>query len=241
MKKVLILEGNIRSLAMLKCLVLEVSRDVEVIALNRAADAYEYAVNRTIGLFIVDIVLDTGKAGDSSGLKFIDWLRKNKNYAFTPVVIVTALEDLKLYSFQELHCYSYMEKPFDPERVKKIVAECLEFPGIPVKQNILYLRKDGIIWTIDKDRIIYAQNQDRLIEIHIWKEDCLRMPYMTLKQLTEEINSPDIIQCSRSAIVNIRFIRNIDIPNGIIELKDHLGRLEIGLTYKKKMREFFKG
>ena len=184
MKKVLILEHNARSLERLKCLVFEAAENIEVFALNRAADAYECVLTRTIDLFIVDAVLDADRTGDLSGLKFVDWLRKCGDYKFIPVIMIAALEDPMFYIFQELHCYSYLEKHFDPEKLKKIVGECLEFPGIPPQRNMLYLRKDGIIWTVDKDSIVFAKNRDRQIEIHIWKDECLRMPYMTLRQLT---------------------------------------------------------
>lgn len=44
------------------------------------------------------------------------------------------------------------------------------------------------------------------------------------------------MQCSRNVIVNKKYIYNVDTVNRIIELKNG-ERVEIGITYKKKIKE----
>lgn len=237
MKKVLILEDNPVMLKHLADLIGEINIKTEIYPFNNTKDAYQCAVDRTINLFVVDIILDTTQPGDSSGLKFVDHIRRVKNYDFTPVIFVSSLSDVKAYTYEKLHCYNFIEKPFQPEKLQKAVEECLRFPDGEREEKTLYFRKDGIILALDKDELVYAESSNHVLDIHTSRGDLLKIPYITLKKLQEELDSPEIIQCSRRTIVNKRFIHNVDIPNRVIQLKDDLGRIEIGITYIKTVRE----
>lgn len=240
MKKILILEDNKNTLRHLAAIVREADAKCEVIALDNIKDAYKCALERKIDLFIIDIILDTRRPGDSSGLRFVDSIRKINNYAFTPVLFVTSLEDSKLYAYEKLHCYNFVEKPFDTDKVRQMVAHCLKFPGFQEEDKTLYFRKDGIVLAVDRSDIVYAESVNHIMYIHTRRSDTLEIPYLTLKRLLDEADSPDIIQCSRSAIINKRFVHNVDMTNRIIQLRDNYGRVEIGLMYKKLLKEIFK-
>ena len=133
-----------------------------------------------------------------------------------------------------------MEKPFDQEQVKKLVRESLKFPQKVEEKKTLYFRKEGIVLAVTRDDIVYAESIQHVIYIHITNTDVLKLPYLTMKQFEDEVNSPDLIRCSRNAIVNKKFIENIDISNCLICLKDGFGQVEIGITYKKYLREKIK-
>ena len=83
-----------------------------VLAFDRVKDAYECLMEKEIDLFVVDIILDKSVQGDSSGLRFVDNVRRVTRYAFTPVIFVTSLEDSRLYTYEKLHCYSFVENPY---------------------------------------------------------------------------------------------------------------------------------
>lgn len=240
MKKILILEDNRNTLQYLKNIVLEADIRSEVIALDNIKDAYQCALERELDLFIVDIILDTNRPGDSSGLRFVDSIRKIDKYAFTPVLFVTSLEDPRLYAYEKLHCYNFVEKPFDGEKVKRMVMQCLKFPEKQGMEKTLYFRKDGIIMAVDREEIVYAESVNHVIHIHTCQNDTLQIPYLTIKRLLDEADSPDMIQCSRNAIVNKAFVHNVDITNRVIQLRNGYGRIEIGLKYKKYMKEVFR-
>ena len=57
-----------------------------VFCVDNSADAYKYAMENEIDLFLVDIILDGENAHDISGIVLIDRLRKYKRYEFTPVI-----------------------------------------------------------------------------------------------------------------------------------------------------------
>ena len=81
---------------MLKKLVLEVDPSVKVYTASASGPAYEILMERTIDVFLVDIILDTSKPGDASGMRLVENVRKLEKYMFTPVVFITSLEDAML-------------------------------------------------------------------------------------------------------------------------------------------------
>lgn len=197
-------------------------------------------MERTIDLFLVDIILDTSHPGDASGLKFVENIRRIEHYSFTPIIFITSLEDARSYTYENLHCYSFIEKPFDVNRVKLSVEQCLRFPGNAPNTKTLYFRRDGIILAVERDEIVYAESIDHIMHIHTKQGDVLKIPYITIKKLLEETDSLDMIQCSRNTIINKNFVQNVDIPNRIIQLKGDFGRVEIGIMFKKSVKGSFR-
>lgn len=236
MKKILILEDNPVTLRNLTNIVQEIDIRSTVYAFANIKDAYQCTIEKAIDLFIIDIILDTKRPGDSSGLNFVENIRKILHYTFVPVIFVTSLEDAKLYTYENLHCYSFIEKPFDIDRLKGLVEQCLYFSEVRNISKTLYFRKDGIILAAERNEIIYAESINHIIHIHIKNGDVLSIPYITLKKLLEDIDSVEFIQCSKSVILNKKYILNVDIPNRMIQLKEGHGNVEIGSRYKKKMR-----
>ncbi len=239
MKKVLILEDNPATLEYLKSIVQEMDSGNMVWAFDNVRDAYHCAMERTIDLFLVDIILDTKLQGDASGLKFVESIRQVGHYSFTPVIFVTSLEDSRGYTYEKLHCYSFIEKPFNKDKVKQVVAQGLSFPGHNNNAKTLFFRKEGIVLAVNVEDIVYAESIDRIMHIHTKQEDILTIPYITINKLLEETDSEDMIQCSRNTIVNKKFIFSVDLTNRIIRLKDDFGNVEIGVRFKKYMKECF--
>ncbi len=237
MRKVLIVEDEKNILEWLKKIVKSCG-EVEVYACDNAADAYKCAMEVTIDLFMADIVLDTKVADDVSGLKFIDGIRHNSKYAFTPVLFITALEDPKYYSYEELHCHKFIEKPFDEEWVRKQIKECLNYRTNEYEQKMVYFRKGGIIIAVRQNEIVYVEMVKRKLYLHKLDGSIIQIPYMPMDQISKRIDSHDMLQCRRNIIVNTTYISSIDIVDRIIQLEKGLGRLEIGLTYRQRVREF---
>lgn len=64
MRKILILEDNLAAREHLVRIVGEVDGEKEVYFFNDIKDAYRCAMERTIDLFLLDIILDTSLPGD---------------------------------------------------------------------------------------------------------------------------------------------------------------------------------
>ena len=238
MKKVLILEDNGLMLECLSGIVQEVGVKTEVFPFDNAKDACQCALKSTIDLFIIDIMLEAHKSGDTSGLSFVEDIRRIKRYGFTPAIIVTALYDQKLITYEELHCYSFIEKPFDKDRLKGLIEEALAFPGTDSGTKTLKFRKDGIILAVERARIVYVESINHILNIHT-TNDVMRIPYKTIKDFLEEVDSNDFLQCSRSIVVNRRYVHNVDLVNRVIQFQEGMGRVGIGIMYKNQVKEMF--
>ena len=209
MKKVLILEDNVHTLACLEQIVKECDEGCTVYSLTNLKDARECMLEHKIDLFIVDIILDRNTKGDASGLKFAESIRSIGHYRFVPLIFITSLMDSKFISYDRFHCY-----------------------------RVVYFHKDGIILAIKLKEIIYAESTNHTLHIHTKKNDIIRIAYVTLKSFIQMVDDVEFVQCSRSTVVNLPYVKNIDMPNRIIQVYNG-DRIEIGSRFKDKMKDMF--
>lgn len=184
----------------------------------------------------IDIILNTKKPGDVSGLDFAREIRGISKYKFTPLVFITSLEDPKLYSYSQLHCYGYIEKPFSVAQVKDIILGALEFPVKEDDDRYVYFRKDGIVYSVYIKEIIYIESSRRKITIHCVNDE-LEIPYRTCGEILQELDSKSFVQCSRYCIVNKKYIKQIDYTNRFIKLRNVDAPIEIGIIVKKSFKQ----
>lgn len=237
-KNVLIIEDNKPALEMLQQIVEEIGTEVKVYKASNSLEAYQKAVQYTIDVFLIDIILDTTKNADVSGMEFAQKIRNMEKYRFTPMIFTTALMDPKLYAFTNLHSYAYLEKPYNPQEVKKIVKTALEYTTKREEDKNLFFRKDGLLFAVNVAEIVYIENSAHRLVIQTIDEK-MKMPYKSCKNLMEEIDSRDFLQCSRSTIVNTKYVTALDSVNRYLILKENFGNLDIGIAYLKKVKEYF--
>lgn len=203
-----------------------------------SATAYKYAIEERIDLFLVDIVLDNEVKSDVSGIIFADKIRKIDRYRFVPLIFVTSLEDYEMNAFRNLHCYGYIEKPFDFKKMKDIIKEALTYPIKDSRSNrYIYYRKDGILYSIDMEQIIYLEMVLRDVVIHMTDEE-IKIPYRTGSSMLHELNPEIFLQCNRNVIVNRQYVCYVDEINRYIKMKNEK-TLEIGRIFKKKFIQEF--
>ncbi len=234
-KTVLIIEDDINQLNMLVQLVLSVNKNAEIHTASDEKTAYKILMEKIIDVFLVDIILDTRRPGDTSGVRIVEKLRQISKYMFTPVIFVTSLEDPSLYCYKDLNCIGYIEKPFDPEKVIGLVRRALNYSTAREKEVSLTFRRDGILYPVDVKNIVYMESMKHMMYIHLNNKSVLEIPYKTCNQILMEADSDALVQCSRNTIINKNYVNGIDIVNRYIMFKDGLGSVDIGLTYKKKM------
>ena len=233
MRTVLIIEDNEKSMEMLVKIVRNVDDSLLIKCAGDVDGSYASSMEYDIDLFLVDIILNPKDSGDVSGIKFADNIRKIKKYQYTPIVIITSLEDPKLYAYSDIHCYSYVEKPYDADRVSRIIREALNSPKRKVVNNNIFFRKEGILYKKKISEIVYIENSRNKRIIHSVNDD-LELPYKPCKAILEELNSNKFVQCSRYAIVNKDYIDSIDTVNRFIKLKGRKEQVEIGVILKNK-------
>lgn len=235
-KKVLIIEDNKVHMDAL-CKILEnLHKDIIVYCASDAERALQMAIEQHIHLFLVDIVLNTKNSGDVSGLNLVRELREVSKYKFTPVIFITSLEDPKLYSYSQLHCFGYIEKPFGVAQVRDTVLGALEFPVKEDDDRYVYFKKDGIVYSVYLKDIICIQSIRKKMKIYCVKDE-LEISYKTCEEILLELNSESFIQCSRCCVVNKKFIENIDYSNRFIKLRHMNDPVEIGAIMRKTFRQ----
>ena len=234
-KAILIIEDDAEQLDMLKQLVMAVGANAEIYTADNVTSAYRILMEKTIDVFLADIILDTTKPGDTAGIRLVEKIRKIPKYMFTPVIFITSLEDPAMYAYTDLNCMGYIEKPFAPERVVKLVVKALNYTTEREKEVSLTFRKDGILYPVKLKEIVYMESLNHIMYIHLLDGSVLEIPYKTCKQVMQETDTNCLMQCSRSTLVNKEYVLSIDAPNRFLTLKDDLGMLDIGITYKKKI------
>lgn len=237
MRKILILEDNEKSYEMLAQILRELDDTVNILYASETAEAYSLCMGNQIDLFLLDIILQPKKPGDISGLRFAESVRKIRGYEFTPIIFITSMEDPKLYAYSDLHCYSFIEKPYDVERTRETIREALKMPLSCEQKEYIYFRRDNILYKKDADDIIYIENSRSGQVLHAVDGD-ICLPYRTCRDILKELNRERFVQCSRFIIVNWAYVENIDRINRYIKLTGVTKRIEAGRTYLEKiMRE----
>lgn len=231
-KNILVVEDNEYYMKLI-CSALDKVTDINILKATCSAEAYKYAMETSISVFIVDVILDTNVLGDVSGIKFVERIRTIDKYKFAPVIITTTLEDPKLHSYSYLHCYRYFEKKYDINELLETVLEVLKFSPQKEKTKIIYYKREGLLFSINVDDIIYIENCNRYIQYHCI-DGVHKAPYRSCKRIIEELESDDFIQCSKNTIVNRVYVLCVDGINRYINLVNGYGTLEIGPRMKKE-------
>ncbi len=235
-KKVLILESNKAVLGALTQFVERLDMNVSVYAFQRAEEACRFTMERDVDLFLVDMILETGKPEDTSGLTFVEAVRRMGRYVFTPVIFITSLEDSGRYAYEELRCYRYFEKPFDWGELKNAVLDCLRWWVARPPIRKLYYRRDGLILSIDPDQVVCVRSTGRGLELFKKDGSITEIPYLSLKRYLEEAGDHRVLQCSKAAAVNPQYLDYIDSARSIISVNEGQYQVEMGAAYRKLIK-----
>lgn len=236
MKRILILEDNVKTLTFLEKMIREISPEIITFPVQTYEEACVCAVKQQIDIFILDIILNTKQPGDTSGLAFARQMRNYKKYQLTPMIFITVLADPELYAYRELHSFGYLEKPFSMEEAKKLVIKALE-NTVPVeKEKTIWLRKDGILFAVPLHKVICVETRNHILYIYM-QDELLEIPYITIKEFMSEADGFGFFQCSRSTLVNKNHIKSVDMINRYISFRGTDKIVEVGVFYRKKIVE----
>lgn len=237
-KTVLIIEDQAKQRQILGAIVTSLGEEIEVLYAKDSPAAYKILMETTVDVFLIDIILDTETQGDTSGIRLAKEIRTVPKYLFTPIIFVTSLEDPEIYAYRELHCYGYIEKPFDKAYVRRIVKGALNYKTPAEGEAILYFRKNGIIHPVYCKDILYMEVLQHSMYVYKTNGDTLEIPYKSCASVLSEADDPQLVQCSRSAIINKRHVAHVDIVNRFITMCSGT-RVNIGVTYAKKIKKEF--
>lgn len=240
MTKILILEDNKDSLKALCMMVKKISADIVTVPVRGLEEARMalYEAKEPFHAFMLDINLHEGDTEDTSGLTFAAEVRSIRQYAFTPIVMITSLASLELYAYRELHCYQYIIKPYQEEEIQKLIRKVLFQTG-EISEPYVLIKKEGINYKLLCKDIIGIEAIPRGVNIVLVKE-AMNVRYLTIKQLMEKLPQEKFLQCHRMFAINRDHIDYVDMVNGLIHMKNGM-EAEIGVTYKNRVKEALHG
>lgn len=239
-RRIMIIEDNETTREILASAVEDVCPDADIRKFADTKGAVETAINSRIDLFLVDIITNTNVPGDTSGIRFVEAVRRINEYEFTPVIFITSLEDPAMYAYAQLHSFSYIEKPFDTDCVKDAIAKALRMPQAHINDRQMFFRSDGILFPVKCSEIIYIENIDHKAHFHKVTGEELIIPKKTCRQILEEADNDALIQCNRGVIINRNYIEHIDLTNRCIRMRGIDAGIVIGVTFVKKISGMIK-
>jgi len=240
MINILIVEDDKIQRENLSKMISSISNIYNVLQAATTETALKISEKNDIRLFYIDINL-----GNSFGTDLAYKIRENEKYKLTWIVFITAFKTYMIEAFKEIHCYDYIIKPYNIEKVKKMtvmLAENMSSSNYSSTKEKLYLIIDvkGVKIKIFEEEIIFIEVFLRTCVIHtkLRKYSINKVP---LKNLLEKIKDRNIIQSHRSYITNINYIKAIHRSEGSwkIDFNGYSEKAYIGNKYKKPVLQFF--
>lgn len=218
MKRVLVVEDDKNISALLLQYIAEVDREIECTLFSKAGDAYQFAADNAVHLFIIDIQLV-----DYKGTSLAKQLRGLPQYKFTPIVFATALASEELGMYRDVKCHSFLVKPFTKDEFIKAFCDALEMGSLmngPVKR--LRIEQKQFIFEYEVSSIVYMESFGKRIVIHTKNSDGTlgqdTISGYSLIKLLQLLSEDNFIQCHKSYLVNRSCIRKVDKQNMAITL-----------------------
>lgn len=241
MVNVLIVEDDILQVENLARMIYEIDRDVKIYKADTMEKALNIADRVNIDLFYIDIGLK-----DSSGLDLAMKIREKKQYRFSWIIFITTHVQYIVQAFKDTHCYDYILKPYDKEKVMKITREIITNSYQNKKHDICdrkYVIFDlkGISIKVYVEEIIFLEINIRTCSVHS-RKGTYEISNLPLKKALELINEDYIVQCHRAYAINIHYLEKVEkiSPTCWKAYFENYGETAlIGYNYKKNIDTLF--
>lgn len=231
MVKIMIVEDEILIAKGLESIVESIRKDVDATITAYAAKALDSAKSIKYDLFLLDIQLK-----DYSGYELAKQIRNIDKYKLTPIIFITAIPTGELKAFKEIHCYDYIIKPFEKEKVKELIGTILNHGVKDKKEELtLKIKQRQYIYVLKQSEIIYIESNNKNLSIVTIKEKTKLSNY-SLKTILTELG-PNFVRCHRSFIINIEYISKILKDTNSIVLRNIDESIPIGRKYKYDLKD----
>lgn len=157
MARILIVEDDTILRDALVNMAQSIDEGIEVLVTGHAEQALEYIKEGSFDAFFLDIQLH-----DYSGLLLAEQIRTIDEYQLTPIVFITAIPVYELKAFRNIHCYDYIVKPFNEDKVRRVFETIIKH-GVKKKHEkatLKIIQKD-FNYIINQDDMIYIESINR--------------------------------------------------------------------------------
>lgn len=233
-KRILIVEGHEASRRELVSLVRSVYSDASIRETGDVAQAYRYAMEYTIDVFLVGALAE--RRTDVPEYRFIAGLRNVRQYMFAPVILISNIEDNAGYVFRTLHCYDCIERPYNPQYLRFVLERAACYTTKEYEAARVFVRRNKIVYSLACNRIEYAQVSGRVMYIYMQDAQVYEIPYLTIRRFLEEADYPYLFQCARNVVVNLQKVSMVDMTNRYI-ITETGQMLELGGAFTGKLKE----
>ncbi|MCH3963667.1 MAG: LytTR family DNA-binding domain-containing protein [Clostridium sp.] len=208
MVNVLVVEDEKVERETLARMICEAGRNIKVWGAESKYSALDISRKTPIDFFYIDIALK-----NSSGMDLALELRCMERYKLSWIIFVTSNVNYMLDAFKKTHCYDYVIKPYDKDKViemtKLLIAGSYEKSvGKKVDKHVSFSISADISVRIKVEDIVFIAVNLRLMTIYT-RDRNYKIRKMSLKKVLDMVDCRDIIQTHRAYAVNINFISSI--------------------------------
>ena len=235
-KEVLVLENEESRACRIINIIHDTLEHVQIYRAKNIGEAYRILVERTIDIFVVNVVVDCEKATDTEGMRLAARIREIPKYEQAPIILISSLEDSNMYACKELNCLGYLDRSFSMEEMRKLLIKAYSYQTWRSKERMLFFRKNKVLYAVPVKDIVYIEKTRNVAAIHKNDGTVMEIPYVSLKDILYVADSSSLFLCNRSTVVNKNYVYAMDATNRFIMLKGDCGRLDIGVTHMKQVQ-----
>ena len=212
--------------------------------------AYKIIVENNIDVMVCGPSAEQYPQNMAEAYRFIESARKLKRYQYTPIILITDVEDPSHYCRHNLKC----REVIDPMTVANRLEHSLEAAVWELEHrrsagkvaihrdklegHMLYFQNENVLYPVKCRHISHIQAVNREMEVCLYNGKKYFTRYITLQKLLDAADVWYFLQCSRSGIINANYVRNIDYTNRVITMRN-LDQLSIGTTFIKSVHAHF--
>lgn len=141
--------------------------------------------------------------------------------------------------------FGFVKKPILQERLSEIFgrAATVVLKQIENKKRTFLYNIHTEVHSVAIDEIVFLRNSKRIIEIHTWdslKKEILFLDkfYSSIDEALEQLPAGHFIQCERSYIINLGYVRKMGNTFLALEDRDSTS-VPIGKTFKEQVKEAY--
>lgn len=234
MKRIIIVEDDKKVGVLFQQFINEIDGNIETVLFARAGEAYQYAKDETVHLFILDIQLL-----DYKGTSLAKQIRALPKYKFTPIIFATAMAGEELSMYRDVKCHSFLIKPFTKNEFEKAFRDALEMSDkMKDVPKTIRIKQKSFIFEYELSNIVYIESIGKRVIIHTNKDSQATnqdiISGYSLARLLQILSNDNFIQCHKSYLVNRTYIRKIDKQEMTVLLGKDL-QIPIGEKYKSNV------
>lgn len=232
MKKILLYEEDSELLHTLSGLLEECMTGIEIITAMDCVTVKKMIKMNAIQVFLLDLECYQEK-NDKSIIDLGRYIRSLPQYQYTPIIFFDSACRYIKTAVNELHCQSYILKPFSKEEIMGAISYISKIP-IKNKKYITLYDIDGVYYKIDEKDICFIEAMGKKMKFYVFLNEQSKIENIVtnryrLLELRERLSS-EFIQSHRKYIVNLSYVSNYDKTMCMAQVAGY--SLPIGRSFK---------